>query len=562
MLQPDYEKLSSYLIETGKICEQFDFLKTFSLRLNELKAKVENSEIMITIVGEFNSGKSSLCNYLLGNNLLPVDVLPTTSTIWEIRFSSKEDKVDIIYSDSSTEAIKDFSLLKDKDLSNAKLVKVYSSSGIISNNVVIVDTPGLSSNIAEHEQILLDYVPNSDALILAVDANQGFTKTSLNFLKAVNPLNKRIYLIITKSDTKVPGETQDLIKYAREKLPIKPEKVIATSTKDKSTEDFKSLLFDIIHIKNEIIAENVKKELTNICNEIIDLLNLQLSSSEIDATEIERRIKEITSQRDRLREEVSKEIAIVQEKISEAEKEAVNNFESYMRKEVGRLVDVAFNKTEELESVFDDCVRNAINHAVQSYQESVKDTLKDMKSNLEDISKRVDIGRIPAITITKFIIEGVILVILDWLIPAGPLGKVGKVLEKGPIDALLVRLGMKLSEKWPRVKEFWDTILGPIREIIQSGVRWLAKSFVQNRIENAISEATRLFYSEVSSISKDIYEKLEKGIREEFSERERTVMESLESLRKEKRERLSEFDRYIESLKGARANVENMLRNL
>lgn len=554
--------LNSCLMNMGEVCKQFQFLKSFDSKLNTLKTKNEVSEIMITVVGEFDSGKSSLCNYLLGKDFLPTDVLPTTSIIWEIRFSYEKEIIEFFSDDRLIETIEDFSVLKNKDLSNAKLIKVYSSSKIIPKNVVIVDTPGLSSNIDAHEQTLLDYAPLSDALILTIDANQGFTKTSLNFLRTVNPLNKRIYLVITKSDTKISRELQDLIEYAKEKLPIKPQKVIATSTQNRSIEDFKLLLFEIFKIKNEIITNNINKELTNISNEIIELLNMQLASADMGTTELDTSIKKLKSEIDQIREKMESEIYLAQEKFSESERSAVKSFENYMQKEVGRLVEIAFNKVEELELVFDDCIKNAIEHATTSYKEHIECILKDMTVALEDISKRVDIGSIPAITITKFIVEGVILVILDFLIPAGAMGKLGKVLEKGPIDALLGRLIMKLSEKWPAAKTFWKTITEPISDIIKGVVKIVAKAFVQTKIESAVSTAKKLFYEELSRVSKDLFKKIEKEIMEKFLEEEKSVMESLDSLKNEKSKKSTEFINYIETLKSTKKTVENVISSL
>ena len=71
-------------------------LKEYSERLNlsgsvesidnALKKLAEDS-FDIAIIGEFNRGKSTLINALIGKDVLPMDVLPTTATLNRITYN-------------------------------------------------------------------------------------------------------------------------------------------------------------------------------------------------------------------------------------------------------------------------------------------------------------------------------------------------------------------------------------------------------------------------------------------------------------------------------------------
>ena len=50
-----------------------------------LQEQVERNELVISVVGQFKRGKSSLINVMLGQPLLPVAITPLTAVVTEIR---------------------------------------------------------------------------------------------------------------------------------------------------------------------------------------------------------------------------------------------------------------------------------------------------------------------------------------------------------------------------------------------------------------------------------------------------------------------------------------------
>ena len=54
-----------------------------------LQKRIAERKFRIAVVGEFNRGKSSLINVLLGKRILPEDVLATTATINRITYGAK-----------------------------------------------------------------------------------------------------------------------------------------------------------------------------------------------------------------------------------------------------------------------------------------------------------------------------------------------------------------------------------------------------------------------------------------------------------------------------------------
>src|SRR5271165_6568907 len=56
-----------------------------------LVGKLEEDRFHLVVVGEFNHGKTTFVNALLGEQALPVGVTPTTATIHHIRWADKPE---------------------------------------------------------------------------------------------------------------------------------------------------------------------------------------------------------------------------------------------------------------------------------------------------------------------------------------------------------------------------------------------------------------------------------------------------------------------------------------
>ena len=88
-------------------------LKSFSNKLNLSKSielidtileKIRTESFSLAIVGEFNRGKSKLINALLGQEILPSDVLPTTATLNRVIFGMTPS-VKVVFKDGSQKEV-------------------------------------------------------------------------------------------------------------------------------------------------------------------------------------------------------------------------------------------------------------------------------------------------------------------------------------------------------------------------------------------------------------------------------------------------------------------------
>jgi predicted GTPase len=109
---------------------------------------------LLVTAGEFNSGKSAFINALLGRELLPEGVTPTTNQIYLLKYGQE--------------------VTQTPDL---KGVIIQTAPIESLRNVNIVDTPGTNAIMREHEALTSEFIPRSDLVLFLTSADRPFTES-------------------------------------------------------------------------------------------------------------------------------------------------------------------------------------------------------------------------------------------------------------------------------------------------------------------------------------------------------------------------------------------------
>src|SRR5690242_21194788 len=107
-------------------------------RFEEARQQLDGLFLLV-IAGEFNSGKSSVINALLGERVLPEGVTPTTDRINVLRHGT----------------------IVSEQLREAYLLDRTHPAEVL-REINIVDTPGTNAIIRRHEELTRDFIPRSD----------------------------------------------------------------------------------------------------------------------------------------------------------------------------------------------------------------------------------------------------------------------------------------------------------------------------------------------------------------------------------------------------------------
>jgi GTP-binding protein EngB required for normal cell division len=159
-------------------------------RFNEAREQLTGLFLLV-VAGEFNSGKSSFINALLGERVLPEGVTPTTDRINVLRHAPE---------------------VSDQ-LREAYLLERTHPADVL-REISIVDTPGTNAIIRRHEELTRDFVPRSDLVLFVTSADRPFTESERAFLEQIREWGKKIVFIVNKIDILTRAEDrQEVIHY-------------------------------------------------------------------------------------------------------------------------------------------------------------------------------------------------------------------------------------------------------------------------------------------------------------------------------------------------------------
>ncbi|HYJ81191.1 MAG TPA: dynamin family protein, partial [Longimicrobiaceae bacterium] len=149
---------------------------------------------LLVVAGEFNSGKSSFINALLGERVLPEGVTPTTDRINLLRHGPE---------------------VSERMVEAYLLERTHPAPLLADLNVV--DTPGTNAVIRRHEELTRDFVPRSDLVLFVTSADRPFTESEREFLEQIKAWGKKIVLIVNKIDLlDQPADRTQVMDFVRE----------------------------------------------------------------------------------------------------------------------------------------------------------------------------------------------------------------------------------------------------------------------------------------------------------------------------------------------------------
>ncbi|MCD8480376.1 MAG: dynamin family protein [Candidatus Cloacimonetes bacterium] len=172
----------------------------------------ENS-IRVAFLGEFSTGKSTLVNALIKQRLIPMLDKPTNANPIEInaayensfeisRWVEDEEVLQVIQQDR----------LQDEVINYETGKRVYlhlKDCSILNNDVVLIDTPGISSLLEHHTDVTFGYLPIIDAAVFVISALPGSaTNSVLDFIEEqispIKGLKNRLFFCISMLDAIPP----------------------------------------------------------------------------------------------------------------------------------------------------------------------------------------------------------------------------------------------------------------------------------------------------------------------------------------------------------------------
>lgn len=181
-------------------------------------------KVQVGFVGEWNSGKSTLINAMLGRKVLPAMPTPTTGSITEIEPHSQVGELRFVEFGSEGEENVIDALAFSEFATGQRVGKVrvqVPCQGLFAEGYRFIDTPGLQSLNQTHTDITFGYLPFLDGVVLCHDVARGdLPRTVLDFMTRsdVRPILHRFLVVLTCADRKGLDGRQAVVAAAEAQL--------------------------------------------------------------------------------------------------------------------------------------------------------------------------------------------------------------------------------------------------------------------------------------------------------------------------------------------------------
>ena len=197
-----------------------EFRSTLSMIIDRLESK----SYEIALFGRVSSGKSSLLNYIVQTDILPVGVNPITAVPTRLIYG-KAPRLTVWYADKSAEQMETGRLAEfateqhnHANYKHVTRIVVELPSSRLRNGVVLVDTPGLGSLATAGAAETLAYLPRCDLGVVLIDAGSTLTQDDLWTIQALYEAGVPATVLLSKSDLLTQEDRLSAIAYISEQM--------------------------------------------------------------------------------------------------------------------------------------------------------------------------------------------------------------------------------------------------------------------------------------------------------------------------------------------------------
>lgn len=226
-------------------CCNYETFYPYVNNINDI-CKYNEMPLLLVIMGEFKSGKSTFINTFLGEDVLKTDITPATAAVTLLTYGRKP-KIILHKVDGTNEGFPIDMLHKLSSEGDCKYVELRKSINYIEvflpvnilKYITIVDTPGLNSINQYHTQATKNFIENADLVLWLFSYTNVGTKSEIGIIESIAKTTK-IIGVINRIDEHDPEEEDldDFINLVHRKLQKSIDKVVGVS----STQACKALI--------------------------------------------------------------------------------------------------------------------------------------------------------------------------------------------------------------------------------------------------------------------------------------------------------------------------------
>lgn len=337
------------------------------------RSKQENANLILPLVGEFSSGKTTLINALTDSKKLETATKPTTATIYEVHFGCDSCHAKVVTENDDIQDINDIAELKNDVLADAKVVTVFDTSSRVPATTILVDTPGLSSPDPKHKQTLVNFMPKADGILLVTDINQQITRSLTDFIETMKLSMRPIFLVLTKSDTKSPQDIETAKKYISENCQIPLKQVAVVSATTDNLDELYSLLDSIQKDKKKILMQVDGQRIKNIVGFLTEHIDELMAASNSDK-DLDEAIRQSQYELDKISRNIDRLVDSMSDDIENEARDVARQFEDTIFTKLNTLVS---GKSNNFDGEAISLINNTATLLMNDYKASIQNILRD-----------------------------------------------------------------------------------------------------------------------------------------------------------------------------------------
>lgn len=208
-----WPKLLEELRQSARALDRIDLVSSV-----EAIAVERDRPLRVAVVGEFNAGKSTFLNALLGEDVAPTGVLPTTATLHWVAWAP-DPFARIVVRGAPDRVVPHAGLkaaLKDLSSSGARVDRVFIYAPIERlKRVEILDTPGFNAPDPDHIAAARQAFDEAHVAIWLLDGTGAMKDTERRVLNEIKGLGVPIQILINKADRLTPNELNHVVEHVK-----------------------------------------------------------------------------------------------------------------------------------------------------------------------------------------------------------------------------------------------------------------------------------------------------------------------------------------------------------
>ncbi|MDN5063413.1 dynamin family protein [Aliarcobacter butzleri] len=428
------------IINTYKGFSSFDFYKNLKLdeeleQLIQLEDLNSNHKFKIAVVGEFNTGKSTLINSLIGKNILPTGILPTTNQVVTLENTDEQ------------ESIKKSNEIYPLNDENIKVSNKYGSNFEIKahfeqmKNFIFLDTAGTNDYTKLSDEIVFDLIGEVDIVLFIMDSMQVLSESEFKFLSKLirkKDINKFLF-VINKVDLKSDEEKIELVEHIIDKLSAKEDLIEQNILKNQiflysainaieDIENSKKLVDNInkftLNKYDSLKQETILRQISNILQNSFIKLNVLLETLNGQNKEYEENLKQIDEEIEKFKNTIKENIETFEKDFIQSKhnfisnvKQSFINIKTILKEEILSMSTKELSEQRYIEIRARKLIEDYITENSNTFFEELNNNFTSFNTNTKYIFKETQlvINNLSTNTKSSYVVKGIAIAVTGAL---------------------------------------------------------------------------------------------------------------------------------------------------